>query len=345
MVHVLRLCLSCGHPFPEGRLEALPAGEGAAYGPDNGRLWLICGRCGGWSLVPLESRWEALEALEAAVKDEGTVLASTANISLVDAAGLRLVRVGSALRAEQAWWRFGRRLRDRRRRYLKLARWNAAFSALAAPHLTVLSYVLNRDRDVADRVPPFLQPVARRLALGRHAWRGDQTCVSCGRACDVLTFARAGALRLALGKDATIDLRWECGPCRLSRWGLTKPIARTAASSPGEGAGGRPFGRDAAEALLRRYLQHSNFRGAGEVEIERAATDIGSAGTARAWVSTLGERGIRLDEMGRAERLTLEMALGESVEARWLELEAAELERQWRRAEELAAIIDGELTP
>ncbi|NNF26988.1 MAG: hypothetical protein HKN73_07210, partial [Gemmatimonadetes bacterium] len=41
----------------------------------------------------------------------------------------------------------------------------------------------------------------------------------------------------------------------------------------------------------------------------------------------------------------LEIAANQKEEAELLALEASDLEERWRREEELAAIIDGELTP
>ncbi|MGH7481576.1 MAG: hypothetical protein ACRELV_05430 [Longimicrobiales bacterium] len=43
--------------------------------------------------------------------------------------------------------------------------------------------------------------------------------------------------------------------------------------------------------------------------------------------------------------LALEIALNDTTERELLQLELAELERRWREEEELAAIIDGDLTP
>ncbi|RMH18895.1 MAG: hypothetical protein D6701_05615, partial [Gemmatimonadetes bacterium] len=43
--------------------------------------------------------------------------------------------------------------------------------------------------------------------------------------------------------------------------------------------------------------------------------------------------------------VALEIAAHESLEQRLLRMELAELEAHWRREEELAEIIDGELTP
>jgi hypothetical protein len=55
--------------------------------------------------------------------------------------------------------------------------------------------------------------------------------------------------------------------------------------------------------------------------------------------------GKRLRALGRIGGIALEIAANENSEQRLLELELADLEAHWRSEEELAAIIDGELTP
>ncbi|NJD18754.1 MAG: hypothetical protein FIA95_05660 [Gemmatimonadetes bacterium] len=49
--------------------------------------------------------------------------------------------------------------------------------------------------------------------------------------------------------------------------------------------------------------------------------------------------------MGSLGTGALEIALNESVERRMLDLEVKSLEWMWEQEEELASIIDGELTP
>jgi hypothetical protein len=60
-------------------------------------------------------------------------------------------------------------------------------------------------------------------------------------------------------------------------------------------------------------------------------------GGAEAFVARLGRERLALGELGTGLRLALGMVLDEMAET-----EA--LEREWREAEELAAIMDGELT-
>ena len=52
----------------------------------------------------------------------------------------------------------------------------------------------------------------------------------------------------------------------------------------------------------------------------------------------------QLDQVGRVGRVALEIAVHEEHESRLLSMEVAELEAHWRREEELARIMDGELT-
>lgn len=52
-----------------------------------------------------------------------------------------------------------------------------------------------------------------------------------------------------------------------------------------------------------------------------------------------------LNRLPRVQRLALEMSLHEESEQRALEGELEALRRDWREAEEIAAIADGELTP
>ena len=59
----------------------------------------------------------------------------------------------------------------------------------------------------------------------------------------------------------------------------------------------------------------------------------------------LVRKGTRLGNLPRTGTIALEIAASEDAERRLLELELASLEAHWKREEELAAIIDGELTP
>jgi hypothetical protein len=72
---------------------------------------------------------------------------------------------------------------------------------------------------------------------------------------------------------------------------------------------------------------------------------IQEAGSTQDLARIVVKDGKRLGELGRTGGIALEIAANESNEQYLLELEVADIEAHWRREEELASIIDGELTP
>ena len=93
-----------------------------AYDPDKGRLWAVCTSCKRWTLAPIEDRWEALDEIEKTVHDEAKLLSQTDNVAFLKAGRLEIVRVGKANLREEAWWRYGRQLIDRRKRHSRLSK-------------------------------------------------------------------------------------------------------------------------------------------------------------------------------------------------------------------------------
>ncbi|MFH1763246.1 MAG: hypothetical protein ABIF09_03545, partial [Gemmatimonadota bacterium] len=159
-------CLVCRAPFQEVRiLEHLPFGNRVAYDLHRGRLWVVCRSCRRWSLVPLESRWEALEELERLVSKEVRLLSKTDNIALFRVGPLEIVKVGQANLAEEAWWRYGRQLPDRG----WMSRWT----------------------------PPLL----RRVRFGDVAWVGRRNCAECGFLFEDLTFNDRKILLVRPGEE------------------------------------------------------------------------------------------------------------------------------------------------
>src|SRR5439155_565320 len=83
-----------------------------------GRQWVICPKCARWNLAPLDDRLEQIEALARAAR-QGRVAAATEQVALVRWRGYDFVRVGKPPRVELATWRYGERLRARRREQLR----------------------------------------------------------------------------------------------------------------------------------------------------------------------------------------------------------------------------------
>ena len=85
--------------------------------------------------------------------------------------------------------------------------------------------------------------------------------------------------------------------------------------------------------------------GASGRRVAAAVGAIEEAGSVEAFTSRAAEQRRCLWKHGSVGAIGLEIALGETAEARMLELGARAIEFVWRREEELARIIDEELTP
>ena len=325
-MNMYRKCLVCSRDFaPNDALEHLDRGRRVAYDPARGRLWMVCHACSGWSLVPMESRWEALDELEKLVTDRGRLLSSTDNVALLRAGPLEIVRVGGAELREEAWWRYGRELRSRRERYQKLS----TAGTVAAAATIAGSWATGGMSFVAawlvwDRVPGLVTGGARLLRFGRTAWRGGGECERCGRPIDRVRYADGNDLVLR-DEGESVGIRVVCRYCGVTNGGL---LLR---------------GQE-ANRTLRRVLAYRHFSGASEGRVDKAARLIEAAGGSRRLPSRILRQATPLHQVGRVGRVALEIAVHEEHERRLLSMEIAELEAHWRKEEELARIMDGELT-
>ncbi len=323
-----RRCLVCDHEFAANdALEHLDRGRKIACDPEKGRLWLICRACSRWSLVPIESRWEALEELEKLVRDQARVLSRTDNVALMRAGPLEIVRVGRARLREEAWWRYGRELRHRRERFKKLSTAGTvgAAAAIAGGWATggigfVGAWL------VWDNAPKLVTSGARWLRFGGTAWRGKGECMRCGRPIDRVRYSERGGLVLTAEEESPglIVACLRCDQARHSGLLLT--------------------GQE-ANRTLRKVLGYHHFAGASERRVDKAVGLIEASGGPERLPSRILKRNRLLGDMGRVGRVALEIAVHEETERRLLAMELAELEAHWRREEELASIMDGELTP
>lgn len=325
----MRRCLVCGGAFSgEHELEHLPPSERVAYDPDRGRLWLVCGSCRRWSLMPMEDRWEALEALEKEVTDRGKVLARTDRIALVKAGPLEIVRVGGANRTEEAWWRYGRELVARKQSYgrLSLAAGLATGAVLAGGWATGgVSFI--GAWWLWGHAPDAIKGGARWLRFGSSAWRGRSECPICGHHFHKVAFRDKGGVFLLPHERENMQVVYRCPNC-------------------GDlDEGGLRFEAEEGSRVLRRLLAHRHFSGASETRVKSATRLIEEAGSTSTLSRLVVRDGRKLDDLQRTGAVALEISVNESIEARLLEMEVAELEAVWKREEELAAIVDGELTP
>lgn len=319
-------CLFCRTPFPAPEPGgALPPGRRFAFDPDRGRAWVVCGTCARWNLLPLESRAEVLDELERRVRDEGRLLVRTAHVALLDAGPLQLVRVGPASLAEEAWWRYGQRLR-RRRRALE-----HAGARLGADLLSAVTRLGERV-GLVDPVPSLLrgdvplEDLVRRLRFGQEAWAGRARCDFCGSVLRALEFDDSWWLHPFAAEDGGFGVGVPCPRC--DPW-TPEHVFRLA-------------GPD-AELLLRRALAYQHVAGASERLILDAAAQIEAAGSAKRFARRVSTGRESLWRLGPLRTVALEIALNDAAERRILEGAARTAEIVWRQEEEIAAIADAEL--
>lgn len=321
-------CLFCRRPFPEnGQLAHLPHGRRIAYDPVEGRLWSVCEGCHRWNLCPIEHREGALHELERLARDHAKHVAHTAHVSLLAAGDLTLIRVGDAPLSEQAWWRYGRELRRRRASYESVhAKLTAATFGTAAwvGHLLGLT-----DHDVViDWRDSPLTDILRWRRFGWAAWYGRETCPYCHSTLRALRYELSWWVYPLRGVDGRIGVGVPCQRC--DPWTPEKVYE---------------IHGDVAENVLRRLLAYQNIAGASERRLADAVRAIERAGSAGRFALGATDERQTLWRMGSTRTIALEIALDQKVERRMLDMEVHALEFLWKREEELARIIDEELTP
>lgn len=323
-------CLFCHVPFPGNDvLEHFRTGRKVAYDPARGRLWAICTTCRRWTLAPIHERWEALEELERLVTDRARLLASTDHISLYREGPLDAVRVGGADTAEEAWWRYGEGLVARRRRYIR----NAAILGVAGVAVAAGGVAVGGSAlfglHAFNLGRMFVELGGQRRRFGSAAWEGEAPCLRCGAVLRQIVWGQEERIILVPDEsgDRPFSVHFRCYRC----------------GRAGD-AGYRLEGAE-AEHFLRRAVAYRNRQGASEGRVKDAAGLIERAGSPRALALRYADQRTQIGELERAQVLALEIAANEDVERRLLELELSELEERWREEEELAAIVDGELTP
>jgi hypothetical protein len=317
-------CMFCGDAFPYSRLfSRIPPGLSFAYDPSSGRIWSICTRCRRWNLIPLGERYDAVEELERLVRDRGLDVASTANISLFHADDLELVRIGGALSLERAVWRYGRHLTARAARNEKPHRRIALITAgaVARAGQTLGAWKLD-----SDRGPAGIVDVLRWQRFGSVAWIGRTRCDYCGSVLHTLHFDSSWWLHPRIEHDALV-----VGvPCtRCDPWTPRNVFDVTG---------------DDAHLLLRRALAYQHVTGADEHTVERATQLIRAAGSADSLLHGLASGRTSLWSLGPLQTLALEIAANHMAERRMLQGRLAGLEAEWRIEDEVARVVDGELT-
>ncbi len=319
-------CLFCRKPLGRGRdPDGFPVVRAAAYDVGRGRLWAICDRCRRWNLWPIEERAEVFERLERLARDRGVAIASTDNVTLLRAEDVGLVRVGDAGLAERSWWRYGRELHRRRVWHeTRLSRLSAyLYGALAYAGESVgLADVGQKIRwDEAG-----LTDILRWRRFGWAAWRGRLRCPNCESVRRALLY-NSSAWIYPVTTEHGLAI---CLPCpRCDFWSPDTAYRLEGAE---------------AETTLRRVLACRHIGGASLTTIEAASEAIDAAGSVAAFMRAVGDGACSLWRLDQVRSIGLEIAVNEAAERRLLEGLARELDFVWKREEELAGIIDRELT-
>lgn len=305
-------CFFCETELPQPADDGTVPGGRAAFDPWLGRLWLVCPGCTRWNPVPLDARWEALESLERLARDHARLVLRTDHLSLLALPKAQLIRVGQAPRLELADWRYSSRLDAhpvRRRGW-----WARLLSLLPErgvmgdfqPYATVYQPSLEWAGAAFIEHGAILSSVFAVVPVA-------ETCPGCHGPL-MLEARRFGDLRILRERDG-VHLATTCAVC-------------------GEEAG-VPL-REARPALRVGLAVVDRHRREPEL-VATAASRIERRGGHEPLLHALAARAPALGGLPVSARLALAMALDEQSETEALEAE-------WRSAEELASIADGDLT-
>ena len=307
-------CAFCNAAFDgDGGPSGLGVGRRIAFDEWRGRLWVVCPRCSRWNLTPFDDRLEKIEAVARAAS-QGRIAASTQQVALIRWERYDLVRVGKPPRVELATWRYGERLRARRREQLKfvvpvtVAAVGLAVAVNVAAGGSLGVFVWN--------MPNFARMMYTGI-IGRRrvSLLEPPICERCGSVLHLQAKHVAHA-RVVRQAQADVALILSCPTCHTE--------------------GAMLVGHD-AQAALRQGLTYLALARGSRQRVEDAARLVESAGGPDQLISDVARRELTLRSLGVERRLALEMAVDERAEVE-------ELERHWKEAEEIAEIADGMLS-
>lgn len=313
-------CLFCHEDLGRNEIiERFPLGRRLAFDAVHGRLWVVCAKCKGWNLTPLEERWEAIEECERQYRDT-RLRVSTDQIGLAKLReGLELVRIGSPQRPEFAAWRYGERLILRRRKtMIQVGAGLAVVGGIVAGGMAVGAGFGGAWWGISRVVDSIINGSKDKIIT-----RVDHN----GRQAIIKRKHLKHAKLVTSGDD----------------WQLRVP-GRT-----GKGDAGKQTivtqGREAIE-LATRILPSVNRFGGKSSDVQEAVGLLEELrDPTRIFAEIANSRAVTLVDCAPEVRLALEMASHEEAERRALEGELAELELAWKDAEEIAAISDNMFLP
>ncbi len=299
----------------DGGASGLAVGKRFAFDGWKSRAWVICQRCGRWNLTPLDTRLDAIAALER-MAAAGRVAATTPQVTLVRAGPYDVVRVGQPPRIEIAGWRYGERLKARERERLKVL---VPVAALAVGATIAINVAAGGSTVfLIGQAPGIANQIYTGLVGNRKVNIEPPICARCGS----IMVLRAKHVQHALLTRTThqdLALLLRCPTCNV--------------------LGAQIEGPD-AERALRSGLTYVNLRKGRRVKrkAEEAAAYVERHGGPEEFIASAARREVAISTLRGAEGLAMEMAVDEQAEVR-------DLEREWRRAEEIADIADNLTVP
>jgi hypothetical protein len=313
---MFQTCAFCsGALGGDGGPTGLAVGRRFAFDGWKSRAWVICQRCGRWNLTPVDDRLDTVAALDR-MAATGRVAATTAQVALVRTGSYDIVRVGKPPRVEMATWRYGERIKARQREKMKVV----VPVTIAVVGLSVAVNLAAGGSMGAfmGQIPTLSNSIYTGLVGYRKVGIESPVCEHCGTIM-VLRARHVQHARLSrtLHQDLALILR--CPRCEHPGALLEGP---------------------AAELALRSGLTYQNLKKGRRIKrkAEEAAAVVESHGGPQELIADAARRELLVNTFKGADGLALEMAVDEQAEVR-------ELEREWRRAEEIAEIADGLLLP
>ena len=358
-------CLHCNRPIGTNAvIETLPIGRRIAFDASQGRLWVVCRHCAKWNLVPFDTRLESIDACERIYRDTATRY-STGTIGLARTReGLDLVCIGEALRPEFAAWRYGESYRRRRRNSylvggLAVAGVGGGVALLGAAGVAVGSFMgmahmvgTNVWKAAIARRARFVvyhetlnMPLSVDAAMGKNSilsWEDERPILEIP-----VADPKLHQLRVAQWRDTemrSVGRRVTGGLNMLS--GTTKELDAATELLAGY--------KGMLEPWLRTRADVQRLSGDQEDEEWHDLKKKGKRKKAKPGAKPPPSRPhwhgythpflipSRLDAV---ERLAVEMWMNEDIERTWLSGELRLLEREWKKAEELAKIADDLVLP
>ncbi len=183
-------------------------------------------------------------------------------------------------------------------------------------------------RQIPARSPfaSWSSPLFRKLRFGTNAWVGEVPCRVCGFVFREISFADRKIL-MVRPEEAGFSLRRRCPRCKEAE------------------DGGLHLGGIEAELALARIMAFQNDLGVSRVTIHAATRLLQDPEGPEDLVRILSQHGKPLGDLPPIGLTAMEITVSAAREKTFLKMEAQALQARWRREEELAAIIDGDLSP